>query len=91
MTALPALRDATDADSEPLAALIAASFAEYPNCFFDWSEFPELRRPASHYAQKRGRLWVADGPDGRIVGSIAVVPVPDQNAAELFKVYADPS
>lgn len=91
MTALPALRDATDADSEPLAALIAATFAEYPNCFFDWSEFPELRRPASHYAEKGGRLWVADGPDGRIAGSIAVVPVPDQNAVELFKVYADPS
>ncbi|WP_186417886.1 GNAT family N-acetyltransferase [Bosea sp. CS1GBMeth4] len=91
MTALPPLRDATDADSEPLAALIAATFAEYPNCLFDWSEFPELRRPASHYAERGGRLWVADGTEGRIVGSIAVVPVPDQNAVELFKVYADPS
>jgi putative acetyltransferase len=91
MTALPALRDATDADSEALAALIAATFAEYPNCWCDWAEFPELRRPASHYAERGGKLWVADGPNGRILGSIAVSPVPEQNAVELFKVYADPS
>ncbi len=91
MTALPPLRDATDADSEALAALVAASFSEYPGCFFEWSEFPELRQPASHYASKSGRLWVADGPDGRIVGSIAVAPVPEQGAVELAKVYADPA
>jgi len=88
---LPPLRDAVDADSEPLAALVAASFAEYPGCFFEWSEFPELRRPASYFAQKGGRLWVAEGEDGRIVGSIGVAPVPGQDAAELTKVYADPA
>lgn len=87
---LPPLRDATDADSERLAALVAASFAEYPGCLFDWSEFPELRRPASHFARKGGRLWVAEGGDGRIVGSIGVAPVPEQDAAELTKVYVDP-
>lgn len=88
---LPPLRAARDDDSEPLAALIAASFAEYPNCHFDWSEFPELRRPASHFAAKGGRLWIADAPGGRIAGSIGVAPVPEQNAAELTKVYVDPA
>lgn len=87
---LPPLRDATDADSERLAALVAASFAEYPGCLFHWPEFPELRHPARHFAGKGGRLWVAEGSDGRIVGSIGVAPVPEQNAAELTKVYVDP-
>lgn len=88
--ALPPIRDARDSDSAPLAALIAASFAEYPDCLFDWSEFPELRAPASHFAAKGGRLWIADAPGGAVAGSLGVVPVPEQNAVEIFKVYADP-
>lgn len=92
MTSLPPpLRPARDDDSEPLATLIAASFAEYPNCFFEWSEFPELRRPASAFAAKGGRLWVADAPGGGIAGSLGVAPVPGQNAVEITKVYADPA
>ncbi len=90
MTSLPIIRDATDGDSEPLAALIAASFAEYPNCHFVWEEFPELRQPASAFAAKGGRLWVADAPGGGIAGSLAATPVPCQNAVEITKVYADP-
>jgi putative acetyltransferase len=88
---LPPLRLARDDDSEPLAALIAASFAEYPNCFFEWSEFPELRRPASHFAAKGGRLWVAEAPGGGIAGSLGATPVPEQNAIEITKVYAAPA
>ena len=92
MTALlPPIRDARDSDSEPLATLIAASFAEYPNCFFEWSEFPELHAPASHFAGKGGRLWIAEAPGGGIAGSLGVTPVPEQNAAEITKVYADPA
>ncbi len=88
---LPPIRDARDSDSQPLAALIAASFSEYPNCRFAWDEFPELRAPASHYAARGGRLWVADAPGGGIAGSLGVVPVPEQNTAEIVKVYADPA
>jgi putative acetyltransferase len=92
MTALlPPIRAARDTDSEPLAALISASFAEYPNCIFALSEFPELRRPASHFASKGGRLWIADGPDGDIAASLGVTPIPEQNAVEITKVYADPA
>jgi putative acetyltransferase len=89
--ALPPIRDASDSDSQALAALIAASFAEYPNCLFEWPEFPELRAPATHFAAKGGRLWVADAPGGGIAGSLGVVPVPEQNAVEIVKVYADPA
>lgn len=90
-TFLPALRDARDSDSEPLANLVATTFAEYPHCFFEWSEFPELRAPASHFTGKGGRLWIADAPGGGIAGSLGVLPVPEQNAVEIFKVYADPA
>ncbi|KRE17870.1 hypothetical protein ASE63_01350 [Bosea sp. Root381] len=85
------LRPARDDDSEPLAILIAASFAEYPNCLFEWSEFPELRRPASHFAAKGGKLWIADAPGGGIAASLGVAPVPEQNAVEITKVYAAPA
>ncbi len=91
MTAHPPIRPARDADCGALAALIAASFAEYPGCLFDWPEFPELHAPASHFAAKGGALWVADAPGGGIAGSLGVAPVPEQNAVELFKVYADPA
>ncbi|WP_449254805.1 GNAT family N-acetyltransferase [Bosea sp. (in: a-proteobacteria)] len=91
MTALPQIRPARDADSEPLAALIAASFAEYPDCHFLWEEFPELRRPASTFAAKGGKLWVVDAPGGGIAGSLGVTPVAEQNAVELTKLYAGPA
>lgn len=91
MTSFPAIRSATDADSVSLATLIAASFAEYPNCHFVWDEFPELLKPASAFAVKGGRLWVADAPGGGIAGSLGVAPVPGQNAVEITKVYADPA
>lgn len=86
-----ALRPARDDDSEPLATLIAASFAEYPNCLFEWSEFPELRQPASSFAAKGGKLWIADAPGGGIAASLGVAPVPEQNAVEITKVYATPA
>ncbi|KPF65893.1 hypothetical protein IP69_16615 [Bosea sp. AAP35] len=90
-TTLPAIRPARDADSQALARLIAASFAEYPNCVFVWDEFPELQAPASHFAGKGGRLWVAEGPDGGIAASLGATPVAEQNAIEITKVYAAPA
>lgn len=81
------IRPATDADGASLAALIAASFAEYPGCLFIEAEFPELRAPASHYDSRGGRLFVAE-EEGRLVGSLAAVMTPVEGTAELFKVYA---
>ncbi|MBN9450701.1 MAG: GNAT family N-acetyltransferase [Bosea sp.] len=85
----PSIRLARDDDSGPLSALISASFAEYPGCLFVPEEFPELRRPATAFTAKSGILWIADGLDGRIAGSLGVAPVPEQNAVELTKVYVD--
>lgn len=81
------IRPATDADGPAVAALIAATFAEYPGCLFVEAEFPELKAPASHYERAGGRLFIAED-DGRLVGSLAAVVTPVPRTAELFKVYA---
>jgi putative acetyltransferase len=81
----PPLRAAVDADGAGLAALIAACFAEYPGCIFDWREFPELAAIAQHFAAADGRLWVAEA-DGAIVASLGARPV-DGAGIELLKVY----
>jgi putative acetyltransferase len=81
------LRPATDHDGPALAALIAATFAEYPGCLFLDDEFPELKAPASHYERAGGRLFVAED-GGRLVGSLAAVMTPVAGTGELFKVYA---
>jgi len=79
-------RPASDADGPALAALIAACFAEYPGCLFEAAEFPELKAPARHYEARGGLLWVVYDYH-LLVGALAVVPVPAQQAAELSKVY----
>lgn len=81
------IRPATDADGPALAALIAATFAEYPGCLFVDDEFPELKAPASHYGRQGGLLLVAES-DGVLVGSLAAVMTGVPGTGELFKVYA---
>jgi putative acetyltransferase len=82
------LRPATDADGEGLARLIAACFAEYEGCLYEPAEFPELAAPATHYAARGAELWVS-GDGARILASVAVTPVPFQNACEITKVYLE--
>lgn len=80
------IRFARDDDSEHLIRLIDTVFAEYPGCILDVdAEMPELRRPASAADADSGRWWVAE-LNGRIVGSVAVVPE-DDGIAELKKLY----
>ncbi|WP_181705947.1 GNAT family N-acetyltransferase [Chthonobacter rhizosphaerae] len=86
MFAFP-IRDAVDGDGPQIAALIAAVFSEYPGCPFVPDEFPELRAPASHYRRKGGGLWVMTGPEGEVVGSVALSRVDGGPAFEINKVY----
>lgn len=79
------IRPALDSDGVAVAALIEACFGEYPGCLFDWSEFPELRAPASHFADKDGRFWVA-GED-LVLGCIAATPKENGHIVELTKMY----
>lgn len=83
------IRPATDADGTDLARVIAAIFADYPNCNFIPDEFPELAAPASHYADRGGRLWIAESA-GETVGSFAITRTAEPGVFELFKVYLLP-
>jgi len=83
------IRPATDTDGADMARVIATIFADYPNCHFIPAEFPELAAPASHYAARHGRLWIAETA-GRPVGSFAVTRTTDPTVFELFKVYLLP-
>jgi putative acetyltransferase len=81
------VRDARDDDDWDLIGLVAACWAEYPGCVLDvHGEEPWLRAPATAYAAKGGRLWVAED-DGRVVGSAGIVPSSEPDAAALRSLY----
>ena len=78
------LREAVDADSAGVIALVARVFAEYPGCVLDVDgEEPDLRAPASSF----DGFWVLEG-DGEIVGSVALT-IRDGDRVELRKLYLD--
>ncbi len=80
------LRAARDADGPGVIAVVAAAYAEYPGCVLNVeAEVPELKAPASAYARKSGRFWVAEG-GGRILGCVACRPAPE-HGLELEKLY----
>jgi putative acetyltransferase len=81
------VRDARDDDDWDLIGLIAACWAEYPGCILDvHGEEPWLRAPASSYAAKGGRLWVAED-SGRVVGSVALAPAAQDGGVALKSLY----
>ncbi|MET0605797.1 MAG: GNAT family N-acetyltransferase [Beijerinckiaceae bacterium] len=84
------MRLARDQDGRRVAALIERVFAEYEGCIFETMEFPELRRPATHYAMKGGAMFVAEQGE-EIVGSIAWFHNRAPDVFELGKVYVDES
>jgi len=81
-----AFRDAVDADSEALIALLGGVFEEYPGCVMDVDgEMPELRGIASHFRRLEGRFWVAER-NGSVVGCIGFAPLPN-GGVQLHKLY----
>ncbi|HAT87244.1 MAG TPA: GNAT family N-acetyltransferase [Rhizobiales bacterium] len=80
------IRSARDDDGPLLAKLIAGIFADYDNCIFEPTEFPELDHPASYYAAKGGQMWVVE-QDDTLVGCLAISETTDEGIFELFKVY----
>ena len=80
------LRPGRDDDAAAFIDLIAACWAEYPNCPLDVDrEAPELRRLASHFAKQGGALWAAEEA-GALHGMIAVQPTGNDDW-EICKVY----
>ncbi len=80
------IRPGSDADGAACGRLIAEVFAEYPGCLFLLEEFPELAALASHFADRGGRLWVAEAEAG-IIGCIGIDPAPLTDGMELHKLY----
>jgi putative acetyltransferase len=84
------VRDARDDDARQLIRLMADVFAEYPGCVLDVDgEEPELYAIATAFEQQRGRFWVAERSDGRIVGMIGCRPLAGGPHVELKKLYVD--
>jgi GNAT superfamily N-acetyltransferase len=83
---LAGLREATDADSWALIALVGACWAEYPGCVMDIAgECPELLAPARHYQGLGGGLWVL--PEGSWIGACVGLRPGDGPRIELVKLY----
>jgi GNAT superfamily N-acetyltransferase len=79
------IREASDADSEQLIALIGAVYSEYPGCVLDVEgEAPHLLRPASAFTERGGTLWVAE-LDGTVVGCCGFAD--GGEALELLSLY----
>ena len=91
------LRSGRDEDAAQLIALMGAVWSEYEGIVFDVdAELPELYALATHFANRQGKLWVAERPDAVIVGMIGLAPArkegvrtPQSNPAgvELHKLY----
>jgi putative acetyltransferase len=91
------IRPGRDEDAARLIALMGAVWGEYDGIVFDVdAELPELYALATHFANREGRLWVAERADGAIVGMIGVAPARkqgertpqrDPSGVELHKLY----
>ncbi len=86
-TPYPFIREARDEDGWDLVGLIAACWSEYPGCIMDVDgEVPWLRAPASAFAARGGRLWVAEQCE-RVVASVGLIPAADPEGVELKTLY----
>jgi len=80
------LRYARDDDADAIIELIAAVWSEYPGkTLVAAVDMPELLHPASAYAQG-GRFWIVEA-NGRIIGTIALMPSAERGVVELQKLY----
>ncbi|WP_240782701.1 GNAT family N-acetyltransferase [Roseococcus sp. SYP-B2431] len=81
------LRVGTDADSDAYIRLIGDAWSEFPGVVFDVdAELPELRALATHFAEKGGALWLAEGAEGPL-GMVATRPMREDGAWEIGRMY----
>jgi putative acetyltransferase len=66
------IREAGDEDGPALAALLGAVWADYEGCVFEAGDHPSIERPATHFAERGGRLWIVTR-DGEVAGSLGLV------------------
>jgi putative acetyltransferase len=84
------VRPARDDDAQELFGLIALCFAAYPGCYVDpHDDLHDLLSPVAAGASRGGRFWVVEDCRGR-VGACVSVDFPEQDIAELHRVYVRP-
>ena len=81
------LRHARDDDAEAIIALVSSVWSEYPGkTLVAAADMPELLKPASAYGRAGGRFWVVEA-NGKIIGTIALMPSAEAGVVELQKLY----
>lgn len=75
------IREATDEDGGDLVALLAREWSAYDGCTFE-AEADVLVRPASHFAERDGRLWLLMR-SGETAGALAIARGARANEFEL--------
>jgi putative acetyltransferase len=81
------LRHARDDDAGAIVELVASVWSEYPGkTLVAAADMPELLTPATAYGRSNGRFWVVEA-QGRIIGTIALMPSAEAGVVELQKLY----
>ena len=85
------IREATDADSAAVIALIDACFRRYDGCVMDLPGLDcDLPAVATHFARRGGRFWVLEDNSATILGCVGYEPKAD-GVIELKRLYVDPA
>lgn len=81
------IRPARDEDAPDVIRVIDTCYREYEGCvLLVDKEEPELKAPASAFAELGGAFWVAETDDG-IVATCAVAPADAPGFARIHKLY----
>jgi putative acetyltransferase len=84
-------REAKDTDGDAVAAVIQTVFEEYEGCVFNRAtEFPDLDRLATAFADHHGGFWLAEDDQGRVVGCIGITRTEPADTFELHRLYVLP-
>lgn len=81
------IREATDEDGGDLVALLAREWSAYDGCAFE-AEADVLVRPASHFSERGGRLWLLMR-SGTTAGALAVARAARADEFELSLICLD--
>lgn len=83
------LRRVTDADAEPLIALITAAYDEYRGCVLDLPGVDDDLPAPGTTAARRGSPWWVVERDGELIATIAAGPLREDGIVELKRLYVD--
>ena len=82
----PILRRATNVDCRAVLSLVSSILTEYGLPTDPEGIDADMQDIEANYDKAGGVFYVLEAPDGRIIGSVAVAPMPD-GSCELRKMY----